>query len=65
MKQKRCYEENICGHCHKVMEGDRRGVWKYYCNAKCMDAAMENFREGLRQLCKGKQGGVVRMGVEK
>ena len=64
MKQRRCYWENMCGYCHKVMEGDRRGLWKYYCNKECMDGAMKGFKEALQELCKGKHVCVVKMGVK-
>jgi len=64
-KQKRCYEENICGNCKKLMDGDRRGLWKYYCNKKCMNGAMEDFKRGLEELCKGKHGCMVKIGAKK
>ena len=65
MKQKRCYEENKCGFCGKVMDGDRRGLWKYYCNIECMDGAMSDFKLGLQGLCEGKCVCCVKMEAHK
>ena len=50
---------NKCLNCHKELKEGRRGNWYYYCNKKCMNEAIENFKSAITELCKGKHVCVV------
>jgi len=46
--------KNFCLACGKELKRGRRGLWYYYCNKKCYKQAIENFKEGVRELLGGK-----------
>lgn len=52
-------KDDYCGHCHKKLPPNRRGLWKYYCNQKCLIAAKKSFREAIIELCKDKNVCIV------
>jgi len=44
----------FCLACGKKLKKGRRGLWHYYCNKKCYKQAIQDFKEGIKELVKNK-----------